>query len=79
MQVKFKNNLYLTEKSLNIPFLIEESTIGYISEIAEDSYTVEIFDRFLGCEILDGVVSAVYLSANEQLLGSEFMKALHKK
>ncbi len=71
MKVIFENKLYLTEKQIDCPFMIEETPIGIITEVNANNFTVEVWDRFIGIEFIgnsfDGKeINAVYLSKTKQ-------------
>jgi len=66
MKVIFENKFEFTEDQLNIPFMINEILIGFVSEINNDTFTVNIFDKHIGCEMIDGRCTAIYLSVKQQ-------------
>jgi len=72
MKAVFENRHHLTEESLNMPFMIEESPVGIITEVNEETFTVHIFDRNIGVEVLDDKICAVYLSQKEQITSEKF-------
>lgn len=75
MKVTFSNTLHLTKDSIGIPFMIENSfPIGMVTDINNDTYTVEIWDRCVGMELKDDEPFGVYLSTKEQYTYDEFMK-----
>jgi hypothetical protein len=79
MKATFENTLHLTEQAIGLPFMIEETIIGNITEVNEDYYCVEIWDRYIGMELKDKKPFGVYLSTKEQHTYSEFMELVSKK
>ena len=78
MRAIFNNTLHLNKTAVNVPFMIEQTPIGIVTEVNEETYTVEIWDKFVGCELMNGNVSAVYFSDKEQYTYDEFIKLVHK-
>lgn len=78
MKVIFENKFNLTKNESDIPFLSGDMPVGVVSEINDDTFTVSIFDRYIGFEMIDGKVCSVYLSHHEQMSYDEF-KIVHDK
>ena len=74
MKVIFENKFEFTEAQINIPFIIGKTPIGIVYEVNKDTFTVEIFDRFIGLEICNNIADAIYLSETEQISYKEFKK-----
>lgn len=74
MKVIFENKYNFTEAQINIPFIVGETPIGVVYEVDKDTFTVNIFDRFIGLEIRDINIDAIYLSDKEQISYEEFIK-----
>lgn len=74
MKVIFENKFEFTEAQINIPFIIGNTPIGIVYEVNKDTFAVQIFDRFIGLEIRNNNVDALYLSEKEQILYEEFKK-----
>lgn len=69
MVVIFENVYNLTEDQIDIPFLIKEVPIGVVEKVTSSEITVNIFDKFIGFEIVsidNPQVTAIYLSDKEQ-------------
>lgn len=68
MKAQFNNTLKLDKTAINAPFMIEETPIGVILDVNEESFTVEIWDRYCGYEFFKQprVITSVYLSTTEQ-------------
>ena len=79
MNVIFENKFHLTEESLNMPFMSGNLVVGVISEINEEIFNVMLFDKFIGCEMVNNKVSAVYISHHEQMLWEEFINIYSDK
>lgn len=73
----FENKYNLDETQINMPFIIGSTPIGVIFEVNEQSFKVNIFDRYVGFE-LDGLnnpnIVAMYLSEKEQRSYDEVME-----
>jgi len=67
MKAIFENKYEFTEAQINIPFIIGNTPIGIVYEVTKDTFTIQIFDRFVGLEIKDNIVDAIYLSEKEQI------------
>ena len=50
MKATFTNNLKLDKSAIGIPFQIEETPIGVIIDVNEDTFTVEIWEKYCGYE-----------------------------
>lgn len=74
MKVVFENIFEFTEAQVNIPFMLESTPIGIVYEVTQDTFTVQIFDEFIGLEIRNNNADAIYLSTKEQLSYEQFKK-----
>lgn len=78
MKAIFENKFNLTRKSLELPFMSGDLIIGIISEVKDDTFTVLLFDKFIGVEKINNDISAVYISHHEQMSPEEFMNMTKK-
>ncbi len=64
----FENTLKLNESAVNAPFVIYSHPIGIITEVTEEFFTAEIWDKYFGVEFLSSRrVGCVYLDKNLNL------------
>jgi hypothetical protein len=67
MKAIFENKYNFTEAQINIPFIVGNTPIGVVCEVDKDIFTIQIFDKFIGLEILNNNIDAIYLSEKEQI------------
>lgn len=79
MKVVFENKFEFTEAQINIPFIVGQTPIGIVYEVNKDTFTVQIFDKFIGLEIRDNNIDAIYLSEKEQISYKEFKNTKAEK
>lgn len=72
MKAIFENNYNFTEAQVNIPFIIGKTPIGVVYEVNKDTFTVQIFDKFIGLEVCNNIIDTIYLSEKEQMSYDEF-------
>jgi len=78
MKVIFENKYEFTEAQVNIPFMLENTPIGIVYEVTKDTFTVQIFDKYIGLEIRNNNADVIYLSTKEQISYEEFKKRQEK-
>jgi hypothetical protein len=67
MKAIFTNTLNLNESVIGMPFMIEDKSIGVVTEVNSDTFTCEIWDKFCGYEFFKhGKIVSFYLSSKEQ-------------
>jgi len=72
MKVIFENKYEFTESQINIPFIIGNTPIGIVCDVCKDTFTVQVWDKFIGLELINNNINAIYLSEREQISFKEY-------
>jgi hypothetical protein len=81
VKAQFNNTLKLNKTAINAPFMIEQTPIGVVLDVTEETFTVEIWDKYCSYEFNKKPyhIHGVYLSTKEQNTYDELMKMLSDK
>jgi hypothetical protein len=79
VKATFKNTLHVPVGTKNIPFMIEQTPIGIVTDTTDEDIFVEIWDKYVGWEMQDNNTVGLYLSEKEQYTYDEFMKLMSNK